>query len=833
MALAAAGAPVVFAASADLDEIVVSAQKRPERARDVPLALTVYDQAHLDALGAETFSELSRFVPGLQVQAVSPNTSSFVLRGLGANSTEAATEARVSIFQDGVPISKTQGANIELFDLDRVEVVKGPQSTLFGRGALIGAVNIIQRKASPERVEGYARLDFGNYAYRRQEGALNLPLTEHLALRLSGRTDARDGYVKNALDGSTLQGHDAQAGRIAVNFQPDRRLNADLIFNDQRYATDGAAYKSGPYYPTDPNTGAVLANRKPWTAAAVQVPANFEGGQLGLERSIQDGALLLDYTLSDALTLHSISAYRRFSVRDVYDVDGLSLPVVAGMIDAGHEQASQELRLGFDDGGRLRGFIGANYLFERGHQRLPFQFDERLGLALLTQQLSGAGAGTGLSADRPAPAAVFTSQSFNGALIKGAIAGASGGHLLLSDMQAQAIAANLRADHAEEGTSRNRLRSFDVFADLTFDIASDLDISAGLRYTHDERVVEFGSRTLGGRSVLGGMLAAAQLAARGDTVLAQQLLNALASPAVQQLPDSVLPNFGISFSPTAGNGRFSERTQSDDALTWRLVSRYALNETANLYASYARGRRPPLLATSGPAAPGAEPVFNAVAPEIVDSYEIGFKGLSPGRRLRFDASVYAYEYSDFQTVEQRGTLFYTTNAGRARASGAELQAQWDVDSHLSLFGTFAYNHARFVSGAYEGNRFRLAPDQTLSLAASWRTAVPGGELSIWPSYTWQSRIFFSDNNDRPELQQPPATLVADTVQDEYQNAYALLNLRAFLSFNAMPLTLEAFVTNLTDRHYLIDAGRTGDGFGLPIFVAGPPRMWGGGASYRF
>lgn len=239
------------------------------------------------------------------------------------------------------------------------------------------------------------------------------------------------------------------------------------------------------------------------------------------------------------------------------------------------------------------------------------------------------------------------------------------------------------------------------------------------------------------------------------------------------------------------------------------------------------------MATTGPAAPGGEPVFNTVAPERVDSYEIGFKSLAFGRRLRFDAAVYAYDYRDFQTVEQRGTLFYTTNAGKARASGVELQALWELTPQLSLFGTYAYNHARFVSGAYEGDHFRLAPDQTFSLAASWRVALPGGELSIWPSYTWQSRIFFSDNNDRSELQQPPATWVADTVRDELQGSYALINLRGFFTFTASPLTLEAFVTNLGNRHYLIDAGRTGDGFGLPAFVAGAPRMWGGGLTYRF
>src|SRR5690606_16755562 len=126
-----------------VEEIVVTAQKREQQAVDVPIALTAYSGQRLEALGVEDFADLSLFTPGFEVQDQSPNNPGFVMRGITSASTDSFSEARVSVFQDGVSISKAQGSYVELFDLERVEVAKGPQSTLYGRGALIGAVNVI------------------------------------------------------------------------------------------------------------------------------------------------------------------------------------------------------------------------------------------------------------------------------------------------------------------------------------------------------------------------------------------------------------------------------------------------------------------------------------------------------------------------------------------------------------------------------------------------------------------------------------------------------------------------------------------------------------------
>lgn len=835
LALSAAGAAQAQD-TALLQEIVVTAQKREQQALDVPLALTAFGGERLVDLGVQDFADLSAFTPGFEVQNQSPNNPGFMMRGITSDSTDSSAEARVSVFQDGVSISKAQGSYVELFDLERVEVAKGPQSTLFGRGALIGGVNIIQQKAIPGLFEGYLTAQAGDYGYGMAEGAINIPMTDVAAIRFSGRIRQRDGYVENALGGEDFQSVDTMAGRLAFNLNPSDRLNFDFIVNYQEDKPAGTSFKSGGFSPTNPATGQVLASRQPWDAAALVAPANFQGGMsLGVDRTVWGVTGLATLGLGDALTLTSTTAARRFESEEVYDPDGLSLPILTGLNDAIGEQFSQELRLNFDNGGRVRGFVGAGVFHDDARQRLPLQFDERMGLATLAGQLHGGAAGTGLPVTTPAPAALFGNTAFTGALVQGLVAQLSGGRVLLPSAQAAAIAGNLRSNHVEEATNTSELTSYDLFGDVTFDVTDRFELSAGLRYTRDDKTTGFASRVVGGRSVLGGVIGAAQIAAAGTPQAigqAQAILGALSLPVVQQIPSSQLPLFGLTFQPTTGNGGVSEQQLESDGFTWRLVGRYALSDTANLYASYARGRRPEVLSAAGPAAPEGASRFARVEAETVDSYEIGAKA-ELGGRVRLDGSVYYYDYDNFQTVEQQGTLFVTTNAGKAEAYGFEGQAEVSAAQGLTLFGTYAYSHARFAGGAYDGNSFRLSPDHMVSLGANWQFDGLGGRFSIRPSYTWQSEIFFDDNNDLARFQQPPAVFVADNLQDERQEAYGLVNLRASWSPDAMPLTLEAFVTNLTDEAYIIDAGNTGDSLGLPTFIAGAPRMWGLGVTYRF
>jgi len=820
------------AVASTVDAVIVTAQRREQAATDVPFALTALTGGTLEERGVFTLRDLALYTPGLVVEDQSPNNPIFVMRGINSSGGDSFAEPRVSVFQDGVPISKSRGSFVELFDIARVEVAKGPQSTLFGRGALIGGINVIQNHARPVP-DWSAAAEGGNLGHAMVEGMVNLPVSDALSLRLAGRHRERDGTIENLApdSGDGLNALRLDAVRASLAFQPTDRFEADLIFNYQQEETDGTGFKSMYLSPTDPETGQVLAGTATDDAVWLSAPADFADGRgLGVDQQYAGVTGLIRYDVSDTLTLNAITGYRDVDSIEVYDADGTSLPVFTTMEDNGGRYFSQELRLNYDAGAGLNWFIGASYYRERARSRVDVRFDERMLLAQVSGLLHG-GPFTGLPATNPAPMGLFANTAFTGALVQGSVAQLSAGNILLDPAMATALAAQLNPAHVETSHNTAELDSYDLFADVTFQPAERWEVSAGLRYTRDDKTTAWAS-SVAGRSVLGGIVGAAGLAADGTPVgvgTAQALLQGLAVFGTD-LNVTALPAFGINAQPTAGNGSVESRELSDDGFTWRLTGRYDLTEAANLYASYSRGRRAAVLSAAAPSAPGGAANFTVSPAETVDAFELGIKADMRERGLRFDAAVYLYDYQNFQTRELVGSGFITSNAGEARSHGVELQGDWRASDAVSLFATYAYSHARFGAGAYEGNRFARSPDHSLSLGASVRVAAPGGALDVRPSYSWRSRIFFSDDNDRPDLQ--TGRIVADLIQDEHQDAYGLLNLRVGYTPHAGNWEVEAFASNLTDEVYRKGAGSAGESIGMPTNVRGEPRVYGLRLTFR-
>ncbi|MFN3228279.1 MAG: TonB-dependent receptor [Asticcacaulis sp.] len=765
---AAAAAKAAVPAS-DVEEVVVTIQKREQATVNVPLALTAYSGGTLEKLGITDFAQLSSFVPGFQVQDQSPNNPGFVMRGVTTDDGSATSETRVSVFQDGVSISRSRGSYVELFDINRVEVAKGPQSTLFGRGALIGAVNIVQNKPSFAGFDANFAVGAGTYSYRLTEGMVNLPLGDMFAVRLSGRVKSRDGYVDNLLGGQDFNGTGVAAGRLSLAFRPNDTFRADLILNHERDATPGTAFKSGTYVPVDPNTGKVLGDLKPQNGAALSSSAGFmDGRDLGLRRTVEGATLLMTYKLSDSLTLNSITASRQFDSSEVFDADGFSLPLFVFGENAKGRQLSQELRVNFDNGGAFSGFVGASYFDEKGRQSVPLQFDERTAALFLGGALT-----------RPAHQSIPQ--------VQGTLPFVFG-----------PAAALIKPAHRETYTNYGETRSVDVFGDLTFKATEQLELSAGVRYTKDDKKSAFASTLDNGGSVLAALTA--------------------------RLP--VGTPVGLFVQPT--NGKV-EKSFEDDGLTYRLVARYAPSKTVSLYASYARGRQPKVLNASTPLTPFGAVVFSEAKAETVDSLEVGAKARLMDGRLSLDGAVYQYEYKNFQTQipNPAGTGFLTVSAGEAKSYGFEGQADFKAADWAQLFATYAYTKARFGNGRFDGNRFRLSPDHKVSLGATFKADFAGGDWAFTPTYTWQSETVFSNDNDLSKFQVRGAGQgFSDIVVDEKQKAFGLLNLRLTYTPTDSNLTVEGFVENALDQEYIKDAGNTGDNFGIATFIAGAPRTSG-------
>ncbi len=822
--------------------VVVTAQLREQSATEVPFALTAYSQDFLDRLGVQEFDSLARFVPGLQVQNQSPNNPAFSIRGITSDSGDAFEEPRVSIFQDGVSISKSRGAYVELFDLQRVEIAKGPQSTLYGRGALIGAINLVQAKADPSAGYGYMLVEGGDYGQRRVDFTANIPLSDTFAIRTAARVKERNGTVENLLGGEDLNGVRTEAVRGALRWEPGA-LTFDVIGNYQHDRGTGTSFKSLAFNPVDPITGAVIGDRSPYSGVALAT-GGFENGRgIGLEREVWGVTGIAGYKLSENWSLNGTVSYRKFNALEVFDPDGTALPMLNAAEDARGKQTMGTLRLNYSDD-RLNAFIGGTYFDESASTRVPLQFNERVALARLADAaipgvLAGAGSIPGRPVTNPAPLSVLNNRAFVGGLLQNLLAAGAGLPLaviraaVLPDAQAAAIADNFGTAYLESYRNDSSTKSFDLFGDATYELTDRIEVGAGVRYTHDKKETGYSAALLNGRSTLAAFQFAAGLPATPVAGPANDLfdwLSILATPGFANLPAaSGIPLFGLFSQPTPGNGGRASRSLTDEGFTWRANVRYAL-DSVSLYANYARGRRPEVLSVSSGAAPLASAVFELIPAETVDSFEVGAKTELMGRTLFLDGAFFYNRYSNFQTQEQVGGSFVTVNAGKAETYGFESQLRWVPSDNLTLFANYAYNHSRLKSGAYQANALRLAPDHAAS--GGFTASLPLGpvRLSATPTVSYVSKVFFDNNNDRAVFQ--ANNLVPDLVQDEFQKGYALVNLRVGIETENGRWRLEGFVTNLFDKEYIKDAGNVGDSLGLPTFVRGDPRMIGGSLSLK-
>lgn len=756
-----------------IEELIVTAQKREQRTLDVPIALTAYSGVFLDEIGVQEFEELSLFVPGFEVQNQSPNNPGFVIRGITSDDGGATVEPRVSVFQDGVSISKSRGSYIELFDNARIEIAKGPQSTLFGRSALLGAVNVVQNKADPSGFAAATKFEAGNYDFRGFEAMVNLPLSPTVAIRFAGRVKTRDGYVENLLGGRDFNSTDTAAYRAVLKWSPSDSLDADLILNYEENNPTGTSFKSLTYLPTDTLTGRVLGDLGRNSGAALASSDGFAGGRdLGLERTTWGVTGLVGYKFSDTLRLSSITAFRRFESLEVFDADGFSLPLFVFAEDARGDQYSQEFRINYDSGTRLSAFAGVGYFHEDGSQAVPLQYNERVFAARTTPALAGL--------------LGFTPPNVPG----------------IDTINSAAALSTLKLVHRETFENYGRTTSYDVFADATYKFTDQFEVSAGVRYSSDEK-----------RSGYRGTLD------NGGSVLTSGSAAAAANPATAR---------GIFLQSTPG-GLPQYQSFSDSGVTYRIVGRYSVSDDISLFVTHSRGRRPEVLSPGAPAAPQGNARFTPVAAEIVDSYEAGAKTQWLDRRLSLEGSIYQFSYTNFQTsIQVSPGVFQTISAGDASATGFEGQINWKPIRELMIFGTYGYNNGRFDNGRFKGNSFRLSPDNTVSFGMKYSVQVLDGDLVFLPTYTWQSKVFFDNDNDIPALQS-----TGDRVQDEYQDPYGLVNLRVSYQPTNANWKVEGFVSNLLDQEYIKDAGNTGGAFGIPTFIAGEPRYFGASFSLKY
>ena len=233
-------------AFAQLDEIVVTAQKKEENLQDVPIAIAAFDIEALERNRIEGIEDLGKFTPGVYVtpNPADNNGVRVSIRGIGTFDPQIGQDSRVAIYQDGIYLGKTQGLAFDMPDLARVEVLKGPQGTLYGRNTVAGAINLVSATPDPTEYSGKALVEYGSYNHKKVSGAVNVPMSDTAAFRLSGSYMDRDGWVENSGPGSDFGGETKYGLRGAVGFDVGTNVNLEFAADYNKTKKEPLFYQS-------------------------------------------------------------------------------------------------------------------------------------------------------------------------------------------------------------------------------------------------------------------------------------------------------------------------------------------------------------------------------------------------------------------------------------------------------------------------------------------------------------------------------------------------------------------------------------------------------------
>ncbi|MGB5777903.1 MAG: TonB-dependent receptor [Allopontixanthobacter sediminis] len=445
--------------AADDTTIVVTAQKIEQRAVDVPITISAVSGERIKELGVSDLDELSNYIPGLNIQEQSANNPGIVIRGITSDSGSAQQGPRVTLYYNGVDISRSRGSYQSIYDLERVEVIKGPQATLFGTASAVGAISLVSAKPRPglsaEVTGGY-----GNFDQTLVGGYINAG-SDVVAGRIAFEWRTRDGYVENlaASQEEELYAQDQLGVRASLRFTPIDALTIDLTGTYDRQRNGGTPFISGTF-PTEAGPanpfGPANLGGSPFSADALG------DAQLGLVRDVYDANFTLAYEFADGWTFTTVNGYREFDSAEVFDADGSAAPFLEFAEIAVGSQFSHEARFSYNDPS-WRASFGWNYFTEDGRQNVPFSTEEGVFLQCLTT-IFGAPLIPGIPC-----------VDSNGVVTAAQVTALATGGL--------ATAIPYRSEFENQGDNQ----SYSVFADATWIPVPSLEVTAGVRLLIEQR----------------------------------------------------------------------------------------------------------------------------------------------------------------------------------------------------------------------------------------------------------------------------------------------------------------------------------------------------------
>ncbi|HEY0628692.1 MAG TPA: TonB-dependent receptor, partial [Sphingomicrobium sp.] len=377
----AAAAPADAPAADETGEIVVTARRTEENVQRVPAAISAFSERTLDRIQATDTTGLQGAVPNLNVVQGrgSSNATNIFIRGIGQPDALQTFDPAVGVYVDDVYLSRIRGNQLDLLDIERVEVLRGPQGTLYGKNTIGGAIKFVTRKPG-QQLRASGSIAIGSYEQFELKAAASGPLSETIAVGVAAMRATRDGFVEDRNDDREYNDKDTVAGRAAIAFTPSSSFRFDVSAD---YARDDAKL----------NTGAPINDIVNLFTPTVEVPLERDPDDYdftvettpGLPNSTKMRHWGLSgtaaYDVNDQITLKSITAYRKLHSKDYVDIDATAAEVGDVLVDVHQDQFSQEFQLAYT-GDRLSAFAGLYYLNENVESHQEAFADDLVNLAI-------------------------------------------------------------------------------------------------------------------------------------------------------------------------------------------------------------------------------------------------------------------------------------------------------------------------------------------------------------------------------------------------------------------------------------------------------------------
>lgn len=760
---------------AETGDIIVTAQKREQRLQDVPIVVSVLNQQQLEAAGVRDVKDLQTITPGLNVtSSTSPAQTSIRIRGVGTVGDNPGLESSVGTIVDGVYRARSGVAFGDLGEMERVEVLKGPQSTLFGKNMSAGVINVVTAAPSFNPSAEFVG-SYGNYNAWTVSGAATGGLIgDTVAGRIFALKRERDGFwnVRTGAGPRTSTEADNENNwtvRAQLLIRPtdtiDVRLIGDWSERDEDCCVNAPSITgpTGAFIDALASDAGTLRNGDPFDRDTyANRPTDFRIRDRGVSAQV-------DWELSDSFNLTSITAYRFYRSNSGVDVDYSSADLWYRESDGNSNQFkvfSQEARLSYSSDW-LNSILGVFYADERliSRQNTFFGSDYERYFGLLLS--SGANANT------------------------------------VSALTGLPVGTNFVANTGQRDYHRHRASSFAVFTDNTFTLAEGLDLTLGIRYTDEvKRATSHYTNTSPG--------------------------NACAAAIARRLPAAALAAICSPTADVAFNDATISQRRPENRWAGSAKLQYRISPEVMAYGAYANGfKSGGFNLDRARLSPGVLNPDTSFATEKVESYELGTKTTLFNRRLLANLAGFYQTYKDFQLNTYTGVSFVVTSIPKVTSKGVDLDLLFNTGIQgLTLNAGATYADTKF--GDFPPplpNLTRLSGNR-LPYAAKWN--VTGGFTSKQPitsdlnllasaSLKWSSRYNTGSNLDPLKVQEP----------------FAVLNTRVGIEPENEAWSLEVWAQNLTNSEYyqvIVDQPLQSGTYGAFL---GQPRLYGVTGRVRF